>query len=107
MLARTAFSALLVLSATAGASAHHPMGGTTPQTLWHGLLSGFGHPVIGLDHLAFVVAMGLLATPLARGALMPLLSSPPAPSARPSTSEASTCLMPRRRWRSRSWRSAS
>ena len=72
MLARTVFASLVFLAATAGASAHHPMGGATPQTLWHGLLSGFGHPVIGLDHLAFVVAMGLLAAPLARGALMPL-----------------------------------
>jgi urease accessory protein len=72
MLARTVFASLVFLAATAGARAHHPMGGATPQTLWQGLLSGFGHPVIGLDHLAFVVAMGLLAAPLARGALMPL-----------------------------------
>jgi urease accessory protein len=72
MRARTALSALLLLAATAGADAHHPMGGTIPRTLWHGFLSGLGHPVIGLDHLAFVVAMGLLAAPLARGALMPL-----------------------------------
>jgi len=72
MLARTVFAPLVFLAATAGASAHYPMGRVTPQTLWHGLLSGFGHPVIGLDHLAFVVAMGLLAAPLARGALMPL-----------------------------------
>jgi urease accessory protein len=72
MPARAALAAFLFLAAGAGASAHHPMGGTTPQTLWQGLLSGFGHPIIGLDHLAFVVAMGLLAAPLARGALMPL-----------------------------------
>jgi urease accessory protein len=72
MLARTALTALLFLAAAAGANAHHPMGGMTPGTLWHGLLSGLGHPVIGLDHLAFVIGMGLLAAPLSRGALMPL-----------------------------------
>lgn len=43
------------------AEAHHPMGGATPQTLWQGLLSGLGHPVIGVDHLAFIVGIGLLA----------------------------------------------
>ncbi len=43
------------------ALAHHPMGGSTPETFWHGLLSGFGHPIIGVDHFAFVVAVGLAA----------------------------------------------
>src|SRR5215210_9460450 len=76
MLARTAL-ALLILAATAsGAAAHHAMGGTTPQTLTQGVLSGLAHPVIGLDHLAFTVAAGLLAArlapPLAPAALMPL-----------------------------------
>ena len=43
------------------ALAHHPMGGAVPETLWHGLLSGLGHPIIGVDHLAFVIAVGLAA----------------------------------------------
>ena len=43
------------------ALAHHPMGGTTPATFIHGLLSGIGHPVIGFDHFAFVIAVGLVA----------------------------------------------
>lgn len=43
------------------AFAHHPGGGEAPQTLFEGLLSGLAHPVIGLDHLAFVVGVGLLA----------------------------------------------
>ena len=55
------------------AAAHHPMGGVTPATFLQGLLSGFGHPIIGLDHLAFLIAVGLavglgrlpLATPAA------------------------------------------
>ena len=53
-------AALALLPANA-ALAHHPLGGETPQTLWHGLLSGIGHPVIGLDHLAFVIGIGLIA----------------------------------------------
>lgn len=52
------------------ALAHHPMGGTTPTTFWHGLLSGLGHPVIGLDHLAAIVAVGCLAATQPKGALL-------------------------------------
>jgi urease accessory protein len=52
------------------ALAHHPMGGAVPSTLWEGLASGVGHPVIGLDHLAFLLVAGVLAAalPPARGA---------------------------------------
>lgn len=54
------------------ALAHHPMGGKTPDSLVQGLLSGLGHPVIGLDHLAFIIAIGV-ACALAgvRSALFP------------------------------------
>src|SRR5262249_6870380 len=41
------------------AFAHHMMGGRTPSTFMEGLLSGLGHPVIGLDHLAFLIAIGV------------------------------------------------
>ena len=53
----------LVASAfgSAPAFAHHVMGGRTPATFGEGLLSGLGHPVIGLDHLAAVIAVGCLA----------------------------------------------
>jgi urease accessory protein len=48
------------LLATAGtASAHHLMGGKTPSTFADGILSGVGHPIIGPDHLAFLVALGI------------------------------------------------
>jgi urease accessory protein len=48
------------LAATAGtASAHHLMGGKTPSTFTDGILSGVGHPIIGPDHLAFLVALGI------------------------------------------------
>jgi urease accessory protein len=43
------------------AFAHHVMGGRMPATFAQGLLSGLGHPVIGLDHFAAVVAVGCLA----------------------------------------------
>lgn len=59
---RLAFAALTATAMSIGpALAHHPMGGVTPSTFMHGLLSGLGHPVIGLDHLAFIVAVGLCA----------------------------------------------
>jgi urease accessory protein len=54
--------ALLTFALTSGpASAHHVMGGRTPANFGEGLLSGLGHPVIGLDHFAAVVAVGFLA----------------------------------------------
>jgi urease accessory protein len=43
------------------ALAHHVMGGRMPATFGEGFLSGLGHPVIGLDHFAAVVAVGCLA----------------------------------------------
>ena len=49
----------LTVAATLPADAHHLMGGRTPATFAEGLISGLGHPVIGIDHLAFIVAIGL------------------------------------------------
>lgn len=43
------------------AYAHHPMGGQIPETFTQGLLSGFGHPIIGIDHFAFLVIVALLS----------------------------------------------
>ncbi len=48
-----------VLLTAGDASAHHLMGGRTPSTFTEGLLSGVGHPVIGADHLAFLVGLGI------------------------------------------------
>lgn len=62
MLLNRAFAATaLVLASAAPASAHHVMGGMSPSTLFEGLLSGLAHPVIEMDHLAFVIALGLAA----------------------------------------------
>src|ERR671916_3204070 len=59
------------LVAATPALAHHPMGGATPATLVQGLLSGLGHPVIGLDHLAALVGIGLVSSRFARGLTLP------------------------------------
>lgn len=61
-----------VLGLAQGAFAHHPMGGTTPTNFVSGFLSGLGHPVIGLDHFAFVVASGLVAAGVAFGFMIPV-----------------------------------
>lgn len=50
---------LLMAAFALPAAAHHPLGGATPTTFWHGFLSGIGHPVLGFDHLAFIVAAGV------------------------------------------------
>jgi urease accessory protein len=48
------------------------MGSETPQTALEGFVSGLAHPVIGLDHFAVVVAIGLLASLKQRGFIIPL-----------------------------------
>ena len=63
--------ALAGIAAATPALAHHPMGGMTPETLTQGLLSGLGHPVIGLDHLAALVGVGLVASRFARALMLP------------------------------------
>ncbi|MGQ4647726.1 HupE/UreJ family protein [Lyngbya aestuarii] len=54
------------------ASAHHAFGGKTPSNILEGFLAGIAHPVIGLDHFAFVVAIGLLAALKQRGIFIPV-----------------------------------
>ncbi len=64
------FSVLAVCAAMlapAEALAHHMMGGKVPVTFMQGLLSGLGHPIIGLDHFAAVVGVGILAALIGRG----------------------------------------
>jgi urease accessory protein len=61
MLRAVALGLMLVAAAGVPAEAHHVMGGRTPSSFMEGFLSGLAHPVIGLDHLAFIVAMGVAA----------------------------------------------
>lgn len=43
------------------AVAHHPLNGMPMETFTHGVLSGIGHPVLGFDHLFFIIVAGVLA----------------------------------------------
>ena len=70
--AAASFAAVAAFLAALPAHAHHAMGGSLPSSFTEGLLSGIGHPIIGLDHFAFVVAVGLAAVMLPHRALMPL-----------------------------------
>jgi urease accessory protein len=47
------------------------MAGQLPSNFLEGFLSGLAHPVIGLDHLAFVVAIGVLSANFIRAAWIP------------------------------------
>ena len=53
-------TAVFALSAVP-AFAHHPLGGVPLETLTDGILSGLGHPLLGFDHLFFVLAIGVAA----------------------------------------------
>jgi urease accessory protein len=64
---------MLIIVAGAPAEAHHMMGGRTPSTFLEGLLSGLGHPVIGLDHLAFIVAVGVVVGVAGLNLIVPAL----------------------------------
>jgi len=54
------------------AFAHHLMGGKVPDTAWQGLLSGLGHPIIGVDHFAFIVGVGCMSRMVGQMTLLPL-----------------------------------
>ena len=58
---RLGFAAALLMAGATAAAAHHPMGGAMPTTFTEGFLSGIGHPVIGIDHLGFIVAVAIAA----------------------------------------------
>ncbi len=65
--------ALLALAITAHpALAHHASGGKLPVNAFEGFTSGLAHPIIGLDHFAFVVSVSLLAAIKRQGILIPV-----------------------------------
>lgn len=55
------FAAFALIVAAAPASAHHPLEGAPMTGFGDGLLSGIGHPILGADHLVFVIAAGIAA----------------------------------------------
>ena len=67
------FALALPLAAAGAAHAHHVMDYALPATMLDGLLSGLGHPIIGIDHFLFTLAAGVLAARFARGWLLPVL----------------------------------
>ena len=66
-------AALLIGAGASLTHAHHVMDYALPATALEGLLSGFGHPVIGIDHLIFIVGAGVLASRVSRGYLLALI----------------------------------
>lgn len=63
----------LLLAQAPAALAHHVNEGELPRNFTEGLLSGLAHPVIGPDHLVFMIALGLVAYLVKRSVLLPLL----------------------------------
>ena len=58
---------------TEPAFAHHPLDGMPMETFTHGVLSGVGHPVLGFDHLVFIIAAGILAAYSGYALIAPLV----------------------------------
>lgn len=52
---------LALLLSAGPALAHHPLAGLPMETGAQGLLSGLAHPVLGFDHLFFVLTVGVAA----------------------------------------------
>ena len=62
---------ICMLFAPATAAAHHLMEFATPATFTQGLLSGLGHPLLGLDHLAYILLVALWAAVARKPLLVP------------------------------------
>ncbi|MGZ8211581.1 MAG: HupE/UreJ family protein [Burkholderiales bacterium] len=69
---RRALTALVSLMPLA-AYAHHAMDYEAPTNLFEGFVSGLAHPVIGLDHFLFVIAIGAACYFFGRRAASPAL----------------------------------
>jgi urease accessory protein len=52
--------------------AHHPLAGLPMETFLQGLLAGVGHPILGFNHLFFVLGVGLAAAFTGRALVVPL-----------------------------------
>ena len=68
---------LVAASLLSPAHAHHPfgMGDSTDLSALQGLLSGIGHPLLGPDHLLFLLAIAFIGLQRPRAWLLPLLAA--------------------------------
>jgi urease accessory protein len=75
-LRQAAVAALALLPIASPAFAHHPfgMGDSGALTPWQGLLSGLGHPLLGPDHLLFLLALGFVGLQRPLRWVLPLLA---------------------------------
>ena len=67
---------VLLLAPLAPALAHHPFGMRDGAELngWQGLLSGIGHPLLGPDHLLFLLALAFVGLKRPQAWTVPLLA---------------------------------
>jgi urease accessory protein len=67
----------LVALASTPALAHHPFEMAAGQQLsaWMGLVSGLGHPLLGPDHLLFLLAIGFVGLSRPSAWVLPLLGT--------------------------------
>ena len=58
------------------AFAHHPfgMGDSSELSFWQSLLSGIGHPVLGPDHLLFILGIAFVGLKKTKKWVLPLLA---------------------------------
>ena len=54
------------------AFAHHPLAGQKMETFFQGFLSGIGHPILGFDHLFFIIGIGIICLLAKKMVLGPL-----------------------------------
>ena len=68
---------LLAVSLFSPAHAHHPfgMGDSSELTAVQGLLSGIGHPLLGPDHLLFLLTIAFIGLRRPRAWVIPLLAA--------------------------------
>ena len=69
--------AVLAFSLFSPAHAHHPfgMGDSSALTPLQGLMSGIGHPLLGPDHLLFLLAISFIGLQRPRSWVLPLLGA--------------------------------
>lgn len=65
-----AIGTLLTFGSAIPAHAHHAMGGKPVSNGLEGFASGVAHPLIGVDHLAMIIAIGVLSALLRPGLLV-------------------------------------